>query len=316
MANQTNPPVSAAPSPRRYVPLVVAAFFVSLLVGGGYLALRGALPSGLLGCCGTEESELPPLAQDDGGYTKWDKPLVAIVLSGQTHGYINPCGCSRPQNGGLERRYNFIESLKAKGWDVVGIDLGEMVENTGIHEQNMLKYELSVKALRAMNYRALGIGRSEILAPLGPLMVQIWDKKNPMPRPINMTLAQTAPGQLYHGLNVRPYEIIGDTTPKIGVINMMGPALCDDLAAKEKFLANPDELPKALNAFANAGVEIGVILQHEYPKVDPNLGGIKVMQAIEEERKKCRSARLCYKVKSMRTRARRIRQDPGDLVLR
>ena len=80
------------------------------------------------------------------------------------HGYINPCGCSKPQNGGLERRYNFIESLKAKGWDVVGIDLGELPETHGIQEQNMLKYDLSVKALRAMNYRAMGIGKDEVRA--------------------------------------------------------------------------------------------------------------------------------------------------------
>lgn len=293
--NQTNPPASPAPNPRRYVPLVVAAFFASLLIGGGYFALRGALPQGMLGCCGTEEQELPPPPpQDDSDYSKWEKPLVAIVVSGQMHGYINPCGCSHPQDGGLERRYNFIDSLKAKGWDVVGIDLGEMAATKGIHEQNMLKYELSVKALRAMNYKAIGIGRDEILSPLGPLMAQIWDKNKPLPRPINMTLAQTAPGQLYHGLNVRPYEIIGDTNPKIGVINMMGPELCKELEAKEKFLANPDELPKALNAFATAGVEIGVILQHEYPKVNPNLGGIKAMQAIEEERKK--QALACAKV--------------------
>ena len=280
MENQPNPPTSPSPSPnptsRPYVPLVVAAFFfVSLLVGGGYFALRGAMSHGLLVCGDPEESELPPPPQDESDYTnwekKWGKPLVAIVVSGQTHGYINPCGCSHPQNGGLERRYNFIESLKAKEWDVVGIDLGDLADTRGIQEQNMLKYDLSVKALRAMNYRAVGIGRDEFRAGLDDVLVQAWDGK-PHPRPLLMSLADR--DKHYAGLNVRPFEVVADTTPKIGIINMFGPDLRKEIEpkrdkAKPKFLYNEDELPKALDAFAKAGVEFGVILHHEYPKLDP-----------------------------------------------
>jgi hypothetical protein len=39
------------------------------------------------------------------------KPEAVIVLSGQTFGHVQPCGCSRPQMGGLERRANFIDSM-------------------------------------------------------------------------------------------------------------------------------------------------------------------------------------------------------------
>ena len=31
---------------------------------------------------------------------------VALLLSGESHGYLQPCGCSEPQKGGLARRYN------------------------------------------------------------------------------------------------------------------------------------------------------------------------------------------------------------------
>ena len=173
-----------------------------------------------------------------------------------------------PQHGGLTRRYNFIQSLKARQWDVVGIDLGELPSLKGIGKQNRLKFDLSVKALAAMNYRALGIGLDETLLPLGDGLADIWDKKRPYPRPLNLSLDKTAPGESYHDLNVRQYEIIGDTMPKIGVISMMGPDLRKELENQEKFLTNMDELPKALNEFAKAGVEIGVILHHEYPKID------------------------------------------------
>lgn len=54
-------------------------------------------------------------------------PDVAVVLTGEQHSYLKFCGCSQPQLGGLERRYNFIAKLKDKGWPVVAFDLGDIV---------------------------------------------------------------------------------------------------------------------------------------------------------------------------------------------
>jgi hypothetical protein len=51
------------------------------------------------------------------------KPNLVLVLSGQQHGYMLPCGCSRPQLGGLERRYNFLQFVKKAGWPYVAFDL-------------------------------------------------------------------------------------------------------------------------------------------------------------------------------------------------
>ena len=165
------------------------------------------------------------------------------------HGYIHPCGCSKPQYGGLIRRYNFIESLRAgiegkKGWDVIGIDLGELPQLQGIHAQSMLKYDLSMKALAKMNYRAVGIGKHEIHSPLGEALAQAHDSRRPLPRSLSISLADTSPGQLYHELNVRPYEIVKDTTPKVGIISMIGPDLHDQLKNNVKFQPNLVELEK------------------------------------------------------------------------
>src|SRR5262245_61436935 len=68
--------------------------------------------------------------QLDGGapllFREWPKPDFVLLLSGQQHGYVLPCGCSRPQYGGLERRYNFLKSLEQRGWPVVAVDLGDV----------------------------------------------------------------------------------------------------------------------------------------------------------------------------------------------
>lgn len=302
MEQENTRPTSGSPSPPTPLPegerrtslgtmpiLGILLLFV-VLIGGGYLTLcggRGARPV----LSGMEESAWPPDGELADDYHTWEKPLFALVVSGQMHGYIDPCGCTEPQYGGLTRRYNFIQSLKTKNWDVVGIDLGELPQLQGIHAQNLLKYELSAKSLAAMNYKVIGIGRDEILTPLGAGLAQLWDKRTLHPRPVNTSLAQTAPGQLYHDLNVRPYEIIDTTKPKIGVINMMGPDLRDELKDKAQFLNNTQELPKALQAFADAGVEFGVILHHEYPNSAFAKGTIQRLLDVEKKREE--QARQC-----------------------
>jgi hypothetical protein len=149
-----------------------------------------------------------------------------------------------------------------------------------------------MKALGTMGYRAAGIGLDEILLPLGPGLAELFNPKKPYPRPLSISLAEAAPGGAFFQLNVRPYEII-ESTPKIGVISLMGPDLRDEVKGQEKFTNNLAELPKALKALADNGVEFGVILHHEYPKLDPKkfppeafpAGGIKQQQAIAKLRR-------------------------------
>src|ERR1700722_12481966 len=194
---ESNRPLHDAAAPRtgrRFGAYLGALLLCSVVVAGGYYALRGMTNSTCNGTCEEQEGPID--------YKDWKKPLAALVLSGQMHGYVDPCGCSSPQYGGMPRRFNFIESLKAKKWDVVGIDLGELASLEGIHAQRLLKFDLSVKALAAMNYRAFGIGKHEYLLPLGEGLAQIWDDKRSHPRPISLSLAGNQPGGILHELGV------------------------------------------------------------------------------------------------------------------
>src|SRR5262249_14941396 len=103
----------------------------------------------------------------------WDKPRppdFVLVLTGQQHGYVLPCGCSRPQVGGLERRYNLVRLLKERGWPVVALDLGDIPQNQGPYKlpnvQGLIKYRYSMLALQKMGYQAVGIGEYEAGLPL------------------------------------------------------------------------------------------------------------------------------------------------------
>ena len=105
-------------------------------------------------------------------FEKWPKdrkPDLTIILSGQSYGYLQKCGCSSPQKGGLERRYNFIESLRAKGWDVIGLDVGDVprpLPYTPTSEQTLTKYETAMQAMKLMGYKAVGVGKEELALPL------------------------------------------------------------------------------------------------------------------------------------------------------
>lgn len=90
----------------------------------------------------------------------WKKPAVAIVLSGEQHGYMEPCGCSATQSGGLSRRADFFRQVTEKGWNCLALDLGGLVRKDNL--QNKLKFQVMLSALGDLGYKALALGTEEL----------------------------------------------------------------------------------------------------------------------------------------------------------
>ncbi len=92
------------------------------------------------------------------------------MLTADQHGYLSPCGCSEPQKGGLERRYNFLQMLKERGWPVVAVDLGNVPQAeapAGLpNKQGLIKYRYAMQAMKEMGYTAVGVGDHEASMPL------------------------------------------------------------------------------------------------------------------------------------------------------
>ncbi len=151
------------------------------------------------------------------GWPANTKPDAVIVFTGQTFGLLQPCGCSRPQTGGLERRAVFIESLKAKGWPVAGIDLGDLYpEKSAVRDQGRLKYIATMNSLREMGYIAVGVGKTDLTAQLDMLLGAYAVQKEQRP----FTLAGNAvgldgKGQVIPRLQRFPVTP-GDTRPLVG----------------------------------------------------------------------------------------------------
>src|SRR5437763_7373423 len=90
------------------------------------------------------------------------KPLY-LVASGDTAGWLMPCGCTSNQSGGLLRRATYVNGLRASS-DVILADVGGAAG--GDSEYHKVKFEAILAGEQQMGIAAHNIGRSE--AALGP----------------------------------------------------------------------------------------------------------------------------------------------------
>ncbi len=92
----------------------------------------------------------------------WPKPQVVLFVSGQQHGYIEPCGCTGLENqkGGLIRRDTLLTELRERGWELIPVDVGNQVRRTG--RQPELKFQATVEAFRKMDYKAVSLGIDDL----------------------------------------------------------------------------------------------------------------------------------------------------------
>jgi hypothetical protein len=191
-------------------------------------------------------------------YRGWPKPDVALVLSGQEHGYLQPCGCSEPQKGGLARRFNLIRSLKDRGWPVVAGDLGDVAQRSG--PQALLKYVVSMKALNLMGYTAVGVGENEMAMPLFQALGE-YALNNPTPRVVAANLVDK---ENKFPQMVASWEVRGGTggEPTVGFVGVVAPSVAQTAQQDPdvRFDAPEKALPGVLQQLAARKPDLLVLL--------------------------------------------------------
>lgn len=100
----------------------------------------------------------------------WDRPAAALMLSGEQYGYLEPCGCSLTQSGGLARRARLEALLREKGWALAGLDLGSTLKRA--RRQDQVKFEAILSGLKEIGYKAVGAGTAELHLPPDYLLSQ------------------------------------------------------------------------------------------------------------------------------------------------
>jgi hypothetical protein len=234
----------------------------------GLIVVSGLAGTGLARWLQSPQAVAPP-ALSPHLFQGWGKPDLVLVVSAEQHGYLLPCGCSRPQKGGLERRYNLIEAIKERGWPVDAVDLGNVPQITapagpvGLpNVQGLIKYRYAMKAMARMDYTAVGIGEYEASMPLTKTLDEYaLNAERPRVVCANLKDAEAKyPGETKTWQLADP---IKGSDVTLGVTALVGPSVRERIKKKDPSIDWIDSTP-ALNAVLKemtaAKVDLRVLL--------------------------------------------------------
>ncbi len=239
---------ASAPSGSRRLHLPSMALLVAGLAFGG---------AALVVYCGSGPDPVPkkepkgPAWSYEEVFPSWPKdrkPEFVIVITGQTYGYLQKCGCSDPQKGGLERRFNFIQGFKDQQIEVIPIDLGDVTSEVSehseiLHSQALLKYQIAMRTMKAMGYRVVGLGKEEFAIGLHEATSEFsLQPGNELPRLLGANLSGYRVGQAMipkaaafptaemNGSIIHDWDILA-TNKKVnlGVVGIVGDPLIADV---------------------------------------------------------------------------------------
>ena len=256
---------------KRLIPFLTAAALIGL-----------SLWFFVSGCGKDEEAPIrsnnkrPPLE-----YESWEKPAAVLVFSGEQRGYIEPCGCSETQSGGLARRASLIHDLMKRGWPLAGLDLGGALRvakdeagEIGRSKQllnklqSRLKFNTMLKVLGELRYSAVAIGYEELLFGEDDLIAHYQSRLNTEGNSIHPIL-MAANLLIYDG-----QQAVNRTqTVKIGDVNVgvtaiigekhRGPLLVGDDALQFTEIKPPAEvLPGMIKTLNEQKTDFNVLLSH------------------------------------------------------
>jgi hypothetical protein len=163
-------------------------------------------------------------------------PAAVLIVSGEQNGYLEPCGCSEGQLGGLLRRYDLVERLHNQNhWPTALIDLGSLLKNPadpnskGGLVQAKLKFSYSLRALKLLKYSALAFSADDLKLGVGEAL---GDFLNDLGDTTKIVVANVeAPG--YESL-FRPSLIVTAGPVKLGVTAVIDPEALKKLADPDK----------------------------------------------------------------------------------
>ncbi|MDO5579634.1 MAG: multiheme c-type cytochrome [Planctomycetia bacterium] len=180
-----------------------------------------------------------PIAENGEYFVGWEKPRLALVLSGLLNGYIEPCGCAGMERmkGGLSRRHSFIRDLEAKDWPIASIDAGQVADGFGVQKE--LKFDMAVNAFHLMNYRAISIGANELKFPAYFLLT--FTAPSGLGEPSLFFSANVAVYS-FHRLYTLPYKVIDQNGMRIGVTSVVVPN--EDLSHRDENILIEDPAQK------------------------------------------------------------------------
>lgn len=180
----------------------------------------------------------PGAAGEPEPYQQWPTPAAALVVTGQQHGYIEPCGCTglTRQKGGVARRFTFLERLREDGWQLLPIDTGNLIRRFG--RQGEIKFHRSLEALREMGYVSVGFGPDDVRLSVNDLIQEAADMGEGDP------IYASANVVLFGDPTLMPsHQVVTSGGMKVGVANVLDPDFLEAEPSDEISIKAP--LPSA-----------------------------------------------------------------------
>lgn len=196
----------------------------------------------------------------------WDKPAVAFLLTGEQHGYLEPCGCSETQSGGMARRADLVRILtEEKGWDLVGLDVGGLLKRS--RRQDQIKFEKLFESFQKLHYAAVGVGLEELRLGADFILTRMPGDPDELAKATALVSANVVLfDQPELGWPI-PYRLVEKNGVKIGVTSVFGPSLRDRVApagvSTNITIVEPETaLPPVIQALEEAKPDLMVLLCH------------------------------------------------------
>lgn len=193
---------------------------------------------------------------------------LEVIVSGDTAGWITPCGCASNQSGGLSRRATLIAGLGTPD-EVLYLDAGGSA--SGASEYQRIKLEAILRGLQSMKLVAHNIGAPETelepaqLARLADATGVTWLSANL--QPVN------------GGFMPKRCLVLQRNGMRIGITGVADPALVKNNTWRAR-----EPVAAVLESFSDAKVDVRIVLAYfeesglrslaqSLPEVDFLIGG-------------------------------------------
>ena len=182
---------------------------------------------------GSDKEPFDPIAVNGPYFVGWEKPKLALVISGRLEGYFEPCGCAGldRMNGGLARRDSFVKSLHQQGWPLVLVDVGGLAKGT--QPQATRKFQIMLDGFKKMGvegahrtgYDAIGLGVPELALDASLLLMET---------PGPFVSANAAPESIDH------YRIIERAGKKVLITGVLGKSYQKEVRTPGAVMDDPE----------------------------------------------------------------------------
>ncbi len=194
----------------------------------------------------------------------WPKPRGVLIISSELDGYLEPCGCTQGQLGGLIRRFDFVERLKAQNWPVALIDAGGLIKDPtvarGGFEQAKIKFGIALKAYSTLKYDAIALNTEDLKVGIGEAFAQFL---NGLGESTKIVAANVKPAAGFES-RIQTSQIISAGPVKLGITAVVDPEAIAKLTDPDKddllHVVKPHDVLGAVLAEMEAKSEYQVLM--------------------------------------------------------